>query len=258
MLVQRPRALAIIASLASLATALPACSDGSSPASGASTAEAKPARMTFEVVLLDDEPDPFATLPPGAPKGIAPFQEVVVLGPEKIEMRTFVRLVVQPGEKLPQAMQRAKPWLDAIPLPAGERLVFSEISEENELTKKLEPVGVRTYVATSTVALTRDDVADAKVAAVADEEGKPQTVALIQLTPAAGERFRKFTQEKTFRRLGVMIDGNVVMAARIQGEISGGTLSLSLDPGIPQEARRAELQRIADGLKPAAAGAPPK
>lgn len=254
MLVPRPRALAILAALAALA----ACGNGSSPTSGAAAAEAKPARMTFEVVLLDDEPDPFAKLPAGAPKGIAPFQEVVVLGPEAVETRTFVRLVVQPGETFPQAMQRAKPWFDAVPLPPGDRLVFSEITEENEVTKKLEPVGVRTFVATGTVALTRDDVAGARVTAVADPEGKPQTVAMLQLTPAATERFHKFTKENALRRLGVMIDGNVVMAARIQEEITGGTISISLDPDLPQDARRAELQRIADGLEPAAPAAPSK
>jgi hypothetical protein len=251
MLTPRLRALAIAAALSSIAP-LAGCGDGSSAASGAAAAAAKPARMTFEVVLLDDEVDPFEKLPSGAPKGLASFQEPLIFDPKRVESRTFVRFVVQPGESLPQAMSRAKPWFDAIALPAGERLVFSEIREENEVTKKLEPVGVRTYVATSTVVLTRDDVASARVAAVADPEGKPQTVAIVQLTPAAGERFRKFTQETVFRRLGVMIDGNVVMAAGIQGEISGGAISVSLDPELPQEARRAELQRIADGLSPAA------
>ena len=242
--------------LLALAAPLAACGNGSP--SGTASAETKPARMTFEIVMLDDQPDPFATLPPGAPKGIAPFQEIVVLGPDAIEARTFVRLVVQPGETLAQAMTRAKPWFDAVQLPPGDRLVFSQVKEENEVSKKLEPVGARTFIATDKVVLTRDDVADAAVGAIADPEGKPQAVVNIQLTPAAGERFRELTKANVFRRLGVMIDGDVVMAARIQEEIQGGKIAVSLDPDIPYEARRAELQRIADGLKPAAPAASTK
>src|SRR5690349_18857068 len=134
MLAQRLRALAI---LAALAAALPACGDRSSSGSGASASEAKPGRMTFEVVLIDDDVDPFEKLPPNAPKGVAAFQEPVVLSPQSIVGRTFVRLVVQPGETFPQAMQRAKPWFDGVSLPAGDRFVFTEITEENEVTKKL-------------------------------------------------------------------------------------------------------------------------
>lgn len=240
--------------LSGLLVALVACGDSSAPASGAGAAatDTKPARMTFEVVVLDDKPDPFATLPPDAPKGIAPFQEVIVLGPDAIETRSYVRFVVQPGESWPLAKQRAKPWFDKIALPPGDRLVFSEIVEENEVTKQREPVGARTFVATSTVVLTRDDIAEAKVGAVPDHEQKPQPVALIQLTAQAGERFRQFTKENVFRRLGVMINGNVVMAARIEDEITGGQISVSLDPDIPYEARRAELLQIVSGISPAA------
>jgi hypothetical protein len=249
------RHLAGLALLAAVAAPLGACSGGSASSTGTSSAETKPARMTFEVIVLDDKPDPFATLPEGAPKGIAPFQEVVVFGPDAIETRTYVRLVVQPGETWQDAKKRAKPWFDKIALPPGDRLVFSEIVEENEVTKKREAVGARTFVATSTVVLTRDDVAEASVGAMPDPDNKPQPVAMIQLTPAAGERFRQFTKENVFVRLGVTVDGNVVMAARIQEEIQGGKISISLDPEMPYEARRAELQRIADGLKPAGAPA---
>ncbi len=255
MLAPRSRALALFASLSALAAALPACSDGSASTTGAA-ADVKPAGLAFEVVVLDDRPDPFATLGSDAPKGIAPFQEMVVFSPEEIDTRTYVRLVVQPGETWPQAVKRAKPWFDAISLPAGDRIVFSEIVEENELTKKRETVGARTFVATSTVVLRRDDVADASVAIMPDRESKPQPVTKIQLTPAAGDRFARFTRENVFRRLGVMVDGNLVMAARVEEEITGGLISISLDPDIPYEARRAELQRIADGLRPASAATP--
>jgi hypothetical protein len=251
MSILRPRVLAIFALTAALV--LPACSDRPSAGStggAAGSAESKPAGPPFEVVLLDDQPDPFATLAPPVPAGIAQFQEVAVLSPEDIQARTYVRLVVQPGEALPQAMARAKPWFDKQPLPPGDRLVFGEIVEENEVTKQREAVGVRTYVATSQVILTQADVADASVGAMPDQEGKPQPVANVQLTPPATERFRKFTRENTLRRIGILVSGYVVMSARIQEEITEGKLSLTLDPEMPYEPKRAELQRIASAIKP--------
>lgn len=253
------RGLALLLAAGALAAPVAGCGNGSGSSTGGAAPEAKPAKMKFEVVLLDDKPNPFDPLPKDPPKGLATFDEVVVLGPEQIELRTYVRLVVQPGETWPQAMKRAKPWFDAIALPPGDRLVFSEIVEENEATKKREPVGARTFVATGTVVLGRDDVAQASLGAMPDQEGKPQPVTMIQLTPAAGERFAKFTRENVFRRLGVMIDDNLVMAARIEEEIQGGKISISIDPDLPYDVRRAELQRIADGLggAPTSASAAP-
>lgn len=257
MLAPRTRALSIFAVAAALAVPfVAACSGNTSSGSTGTASDAKPARLTMNIVLLDDQPDPFATLVPPVPAGIAAFQEVVVLGPEAVEYRTFVRLVVQPGETLAQARARAKPWFDARPLPPGDHLAFAEIVEENEVTKAREAVGVRTFIATSQVALTQDDVVDASLGAAPNPEGKPEPVATIELSPDASERFRVFTRDNLFRRLAVVVDGNVVMSARIQDEIGGGKISVSAAPEAPYEAKRAELQRMVDGLKPKNAPAP--
>lgn len=253
-----PRGLALLLAALLFASPLAACSGGAAPAGG-SAPETKSGPMKLEVVLLDDQPSPFSPLPKDPPKGVATFEEYVVLGPEQVDVRAYARFVVQPGETWEQAMKRGKPWFDAIALPPGDRLVWSRIMEEDEVTKKRVQVGARTFVATSTVLLVRDDVAEATVGAIPDREGKPQPAAMIQLTPAAGDRFAKFTRENALRRLGVLIDDDVVMAARIEDEITGGKISISLDPDIPYEARRAELDRIAAGLgppKPAASAAP--
>jgi preprotein translocase subunit SecD len=161
-----------------------------------------------------------------------------------------VRLVVQPGETLDEARARAKPWFDAIALPPGDRLVFSRIEEDNELTKKREAVGVRTYIATGTVVLTQDDIADAGLDAAPDQEGKPQPFAMITLKPDATESFRLFTKQNALRRIAITVDDNVIMSARIEGEITGGKLSISLDPETAFDVKKVELQRIVDGLKP--------
>src|SRR5690349_3781635 len=104
MLARRSRTLSIFAVTAVLAVAfVSGCNDKPSASSSTGTApgaDAKPARVTLGVVVLDELPNPFSPLPDPVPKGIAPFQEVVVLGPEAVELRTFVRLVVQPGETL--------------------------------------------------------------------------------------------------------------------------------------------------------------
>ncbi|MEZ4297054.1 MAG: hypothetical protein R3B70_18965 [Polyangiaceae bacterium] len=255
-----PRA-ALLAALASIAALAPACGDTTSPGATAGApsadADAKPSRMAFQVIVLDDKPDPFAALPASPPAGISQFQELIAFSPESIDTRTYVRLVVQPGETLAQARARAKPWFDAISLPAGDRFVFQQIKEENELTKKLEAVGVRTYIGTATVVLTRDDIADAGVGAIPDRESKPHPAVMIELTDRARESFAKFTRENVFRRLAVMIDDDVVMAPGIQEEISGGKISITVDPDLPAEARRAEIDRIAAGLRPGGAAAAP-
>lgn len=233
------------------------CGGGGSGSAGATSTATAPHKPTFSVVLLDDKPDPFDKPPPPVPKGISQFQEVVVLSPEDIQQRTFVRLVVQPGETLDQARARAKPWFDAIPLPPGDRLLYSTIEEENEITKKREAVGVRTFIGTSTVVLTHDDVGDAGMDAAPDPEGKPQVFAMIQLNPNATERFRQFTKNNPLRRIAIMFDDNVIMSARIEGEITGGQLRISLDPEAPFDARKAEIQEIVSALKPAKPGAVP-
>lgn len=251
------RAIAIAG--ATLALALPlvaGCSNGASGGASATTTSTAPHKMTFAVVLLDDVPDPFAKPAEPIPKGISSFQEPVILGPQQIELRTFVRLVIQPGETLDQARARAKPWFDAIPLPKGDRLMFNRIEEENEVTKKREGVGVRTFVATSTVVLTQDDVAAAKLDAGPDQEGKPQPFALVQLTPDAGERFRVFTKQNALRRIAVAVDDDVIMTARIQDEIVGGQISIALDPETAFDVKKAQLQALVDGLNPPGASMP--
>lgn len=246
-----PRATAILA--ASLALALPlvaACSNGAPSGGSSTTTSSAPHRMTFAVIVLDDQPDPFAKLAEPVPKGISTFQEPVIPAPEQIELHTFVRLVIQPGETLDQARARAKPWFDAIPLPSGDRLIFSRIEEENELTKKREAVGVRSFVATSTVVLTQDDILGATLDAGPDQEGKPQPFAMIQLKPDATERFRLWTKQNALRRIAIAVDDNVIMSARIQEEITGGKISIALDPETPFDVKKAELQRLVDGLVP--------
>lgn len=241
----------IVSFAAALALSLAVgCSGGSSGsgAAGVSTSTA-PHQPKFSVVLLDDKPDPFATLPANPPKGISQFQEVVVLSPEDIQTRTFVRLVVQPGETLDKARARAKPWFDAIALPEGDKLLYSTIEEEDEVTKKREAVGVRTFIGTGTVVLMHDDVASAGMDAAPDQEGKPQVFASIQLRPDATERFRLFTKNNPLRRIAILFDDNVIMSARIEGEITGGQLRISLDPETPFEARKAEIQKIVDAFK---------
>lgn len=249
---------ALAASLALAAPLLSGCNDASPGGSSGAPSDAKAAPKSFEVVVLDDVPDPFATLEEPVPKGISKFQEVVVLGPEQVELRSYVRLVIQPGEAFDQAMARAKPWFDKRALPAGDRLIFSQITEENEVTKKREPVGARTFVATSKTVLTRADLAKAAVTVVADEDGKPVPVAMIDLTPDATERFRAFTKENALKRIAVLVGGNVVMSARIQEEITGGKISISVDPDAPPDVRKAELQGMVNDLfppAPAASGA---
>lgn len=252
----RSRALLAVFAACALAASLPACGNSSSGPSGATTSAAPAEALSgppFEVVLLDDQPDPFATLDPPVPAGISSFQEPVIFSPEDIQTRTYVRLVVQPGEDLPKAMARARPWLDARKLPPGDRLVFSQIVEENELTKKREAVGVRTYVATNEVLLTKDDVASATLGAMPDKDNKPHPVAIVQLNPLASERFREATKKNVFRRLAVMTNGNVLMAPLIQDEIAGGKLTIAADPDLPYDLNRAELQRLVDAIAPKSA-----
>lgn len=251
------RAIAILG--ASLALALPfvsACSNAAPSSGSGATGPAAPHKMSFAVIVLDDQPDPFAKLAEPVPKGISSFQEAVILTMEQIEPRTYVRLVVQPGETLDQARARAKAWFDAVPLPPGDRLLFSRIEEENEITKKREGVGVRTYIGTNNVVLTQDDISGAGMDAGPDQDGKPQPFAMIQLKPDATERFRVWTKQNALRRIAIAVDDNVIMSARIQEEITGGKISIALDPETPFDVKKAELQRLVDGLTPGGAAPP--
>ena len=105
--------------------------------------------------------------------------------------------------------------------------------------------------------LTQDDVASATLDAGPDQDGKPQPYAMIQLKPDATERFRIWTKQNALRRIAIAVDDNVIMSARIQEEITGGKISIALDAETPFDVKKAELQRLVDGLSPVGAAAPP-
>ncbi len=55
----------------------------------------------------------------------------------------------------------------------------------------------------------------------------------LQLQPAAADRFRQFTAANLGESIAISLNGSVVTAPMIQGEIPDGALSLTLEPGSP-------------------------
>lgn len=215
---------------------------GPSPAPAASSAPS-PASLPWQVVLVDDLPNPFEPLPPNAPVGIATFPETVVTrmnGPEpEIDTRPYVRLVIQPGETPAQMWKRAEPWFSAIKLPPGDRLMLEDVVEVDEKTRAREVVGVRTHVVTDRVALTRNDVATAQLieektppptlgAPPGTVPERPDPMVRILLKPEGATKLAAFTRDNVYRRIAVTLGDRVLMVARIQQEISGGEISFSM------------------------------
>jgi hypothetical protein len=246
----RARNILSLFALALALAALPGCNRHGTADEGAA---AQPARVTMQIVAIDDMAAPFETPTQPLPRGVSMFDELVADPTQGARVVHYARIVLDRGETQAAAIKRVEPWLAAHPLPPGRRFGFGEIIETDDATGKSEVVGLRTYVFEGDAALTEADVAEAKVEAD-DGTGPVRTPSIaISLTTAGTERFRAFTAAHVQKRAAILLDGMVRSAPLIQTEIGGGKVRISGFAGQDPEKALAEVKRVAAGLKGKAA-----
>jgi hypothetical protein len=180
----------------------------------------------LEILTIDDEGDPL--LRAGEPPtGVALYSEYLKADGDSVK-RSYARLVLQPGESLTDAAQRSEPWITALKLPAGTRLVWEAADDSSYF---------RSYFVTGEAVLTELDI-DQVSMAPAQQGG--ETVIHLELTPSAGQRFAHFTARHLGRRIAILVDGQVQAAPLITNEISGSKIELRPggDPDDPAEIDR--------------------
>ncbi|HVK67061.1 MAG TPA: hypothetical protein VM694_21395 [Polyangium sp.] len=196
--------------------------------------------ITMEIVLVDDDLDPFAK-----PGGTLP-ESVSVRAEERLSRSGFpatfryAMLVKKPGETYVQAKERFSPWLSTLPLPAGRRFVLGDVMEEDE-TGQPRAIGLRTYVVAREAIVTHANVVDA---IVLEDDGKGPVqppVVVVTFDAAGGERFHAATREHVKERLAIVVSDKAMSVPLVQSPIPGGRVSISMhghDDRAVAEARR--------------------
>jgi preprotein translocase subunit SecD len=148
-----------------------------------------------------------------------------------------------------QASQRAAAWALGMTLPDDRRFAFGDGSDDFA-DPSLRAESLRSYVLTGAPILTNADIAAAEVALEGDMGGgEPRYYVAITLRPEGAERFRVATSEWIKRRIAIVLDGRVDSAPIVQGQISGGHMSITLGPQKGDRAARlAEAKRLARAL----------
>lgn len=95
--------------------------------------------------------------------------------------------------------------------------------------------------------LTGDDVREASVAY--DPMTQEPTVT-VQLTDAGGTRFARVTRDNVGRPLAIVVDGEILSLPRIQSEIPGGRLQITLGGALDPAASELEARSLAVALSP--------
>jgi hypothetical protein len=217
------------------------------------TAEAprRPVRSDVVALLaLDDEADPLAELAGSkAPAGVRIEVENAPLGPGKTAVRHFARMTRRTGETLDDTRARMTAWLTTVSAPEGARFALGQDTEWDEVNQRLEGVGWRTYLVKPDVVLGGAEVADVRVRVERDEGPAPGGAVLdLKLTETGAEAFRAFTANHVMRRLAIVVNGRVVSAPQILGEIGGGLVQITMGMSGPdqqlEEARKLERELV--------------
>lgn len=144
------------------------------------------------------------------------------------ELRTFIRIVAQDKETPEAAIDRLRAYLGGFAPPdKGIEYAFGRLVELDSETKQLHVVGARSYAVVGPSPLGAEDITSVTL-------NEDTATVVIVFSEAAAGRFEKFTGENVYRRIALIVDGNVVSAPTLGGPIPGGTLSIAFgspDPG---------------------------
>lgn len=171
------------------------------------------------------------------------------------EIRSFLRIVAQDGETPEAAIERLRAYLAGFAPPdRGIEYAFGRLVEIDSETKKLHVVGARSYAVIGPSPVTEADI----TSVVAKVEAGPASVE-VQFTDDAAGRFATFTGDSVYRRIALIVDGNVVAAPLVSGAISGGSVSVVLSQDeTSTEADRQQATDLATALGAPKAAAPPQ
>jgi hypothetical protein len=200
------------------------------------------ARNDFEMALIDDT-ERLTALEHvlEVPAGVSLVEELFYTGEGEMRRPRFVRLVLQEGEILEQALHRIASWLASARLPAERRLMWGPLLEA-DANDQQQLVGYRSYVLFPP-SIVASDVAEAFVAEEPDYVG-----VAVQFSPKAAVALETLSREHRKERLAIVIRGLVQSAPVIQAEITGGR-ALVTPGGGTVEAMRASAEELVGVLQ---------
>jgi SecY len=220
-----------------------------------------PARPeSLQLLAVDDDVDffePIARTTEGLSPCLAFFGESVPNGLGKQAIRRYARCKVL-GQKTPaDARAELLAWGRTLELPAGDRLGVAWVDERDEDTDKTFRIGVRSYLLKPPAVIDGSDVQSAEVS-IQGERGFETVAVAIELTPAGGDRFYRFTAANVGKRMAIVVDGDVASAVRILSPILGGHVQITMNDG-DRERKIQDAERLADELmgRTTPAAAPP-
>lgn len=204
--------------------------------------EAAAVAADFEVALVDDG-GRLAALEHSleVPTSVSWGDEVLYTRDGELLRPRFVRLSLQEGETLAQALKRLAPWLAPLELPANERLVWGPVFE-TDADEQERLVGYRSYVLFPPSIVAKDVIE----ASVDDQSDFPGV--RLRLAPAAAAHFQAITRDHRKERMAIVIKGLVQSAPVIQSEISGGNVMVTVG-GASIEQQRAGAEELVRLLK---------
>lgn len=200
------------------------------------------AQSDFEIALIDDN-ERLAALEHVAemPAGVSLVEELFHAGEGDTRRPRFVRLVLQEGESLEQALPRLASWLASARLPADRRLVWAPLLEA-DANEQERLVGYRSYVLFPP-SIVASDVTEAFVLEQPDYVG-----VALQFSQKAAVVLETLSREHRKERLAIVIRGLVQSAPVIQAEITGGR-ALVAPGGGTVEAMRASAEELVGVLQ---------
>jgi len=209
------------------------------------------ARPVLEVVRVDDTLDPFAsldeaTIPKGS--GISLFTEQASLGPGHTEPRHFARLALHEHETLASGRARFETWLRTITLPQGARFGIQALEEYDGASGTATAGGLRSVVLSGDAVLRTADLTHAEVQSESSEGAGGVSISLT-VSPVARGRLETATREWLYRRLAIVIDGDVRSAPVVKSTIAGGRMSVTLGAGDADQ-RKEQANRLVARLVP--------
>lgn len=206
----------------------------------------------LELVAVADEEDVVAQVPDAqVPEGIEIRYENVPAGTDAYGGRQttrmhYVSVPLRDGETIEGAIARGEALAKQILLAPRRRLAWEPTSEFDPETNKETISGVRSYVVEDESWISNRDVVAAEPS-VSTTNAAPDVYIAIELTPEAGERFRKLTAARVNRRIAILLDGRVNSAPVVRQEIGGGRMSLTMGAG-DYEQKVKEAQALARAL----------
>jgi hypothetical protein len=213
-----------------------------------------------EVVRVDDSIDLFRTIDETAlPLGVQRIAEDVGREPR---VSHYIQLAPQPGESLDAALTRIEPWLGALRLPPGTRLVWEPVESSMQPVGSPVTQGWRSYLVQNKAFLGGSDIQGAALVeseqwSLANHDfssdDEPPTEERwsveIRLRAHATDRWKQAIRDILRQRVAILVGGHVAAAPVIYAAaLNEQNVVIAMGVGLNREESRIAAKRLLSRL----------